>query len=117
VKQYEETIEYFRQGLEIDADFYITGLVMGLTQPFAGFAQEAVASLKRVAEVAPWWPRRQECARRPVDSYGHTYGAAGYYAVTGEVDAMFGALDGSLFDPYYSGPRFQALLQRTNLIQ
>ena len=54
-KQYRETIEYARRALEIDAKYFSIWYVMGLAQLRAGFAQEAIASLKRVVELAPWW--------------------------------------------------------------
>jgi hypothetical protein len=98
-------------------------------------------------ELAPWWhmggwslaaaycragdsEHSQEWARKLADSQGHTLGASRYYAITGEVDAMFDALDGAyrqrdvfllvlqhelFFDPYRADPRFQALLERMDL--
>ncbi len=111
-KQYRETIEYSRRALEMDANFYGIWSVMGFAQLRAGLAQEGIASLKRVVELAPWSSQvrgalaaayhqagdhehSQELVRKLADSHGHTYGAAVYYAATGEVDAMFEALDGA----------------------
>ena len=54
-KQYRETIEYARRALEIDANFYFIWFAMGLAQLHAGFTQEAITSLKRVVELAPWY--------------------------------------------------------------
>jgi len=147
-KQYREAIEYARRALEIDPNFYFIWVAMGFAQLRAGFAQEAIISLKHVVELAPWYhpsgwslaeayhrvsdhERSQEWARKMADSHPPDFGAASYYAATGEVDAMFEALDGAhrerdvnlilniqslpLFDPYRADPRFQALLQRMNL--
>jgi tetratricopeptide (TPR) repeat protein len=146
-KQYRETIECARRALEIDANFYLIWMTMGSAQLHAGFAQEAVTSLKRAVELAPWYymvlgylaaayyragdrERGQECERKLAGSPGGAFGSAFYYAATGEVDAMFGALDEAhgqrvwnlfniqneaLFDPYRADPRFQALLAKMNL--
>jgi len=146
-RQYRETIEYARRAMEIDANYFLMWYAMGLAQLSAGFTQEAIASFKRVVELAPWWhmgvwslaaaygragdrEHGQEWARKLAGSQGHTLGASRYYAITGEVDAMFDALDGAyrqrdvfllvlqherFFDPYRADPRFRALLQRMDL--
>jgi serine/threonine protein kinase/tetratricopeptide (TPR) repeat protein len=109
-KQYRETIEYARRALEIDPNFYLLWLTMGFAQLDAGFTQEAITSLKRVVELAPWYnigvgslaaayyqagdhERCQEWARKLADVHGHTVGAAFYYAAAGQVDAMFEAFE------------------------
>jgi len=109
-KQYRETIEYARRALEFDANQYLIWFMMGLAQLHAGFTQEAITSLKRGVELAPWWyagmgylaaayyqagdrELSQEWARKLADSPRDTFGAALYYAAAGEVDAMFEALD------------------------
>jgi TolB-like protein/Tfp pilus assembly protein PilF len=109
-KQYRETIEYARRTLEIDANFYLIWLVMGLAQLRAGMIQEAITSLKRTVELAPWYnmgvgslaaaycqagdhERSHEWAQKLADSHTHTVGAALYCAAAGEVDAMFEALE------------------------
>jgi len=147
-KQYREAIQHARRALEIDPNFFQILLAMGLVQLHAGFAEEAIASLKRAVELVPWhnmsaWSltaayyqagdreRSQEWTRKLAESHGHTVGAALYHAVAGEVDAMFEALDEAhrrrevfllfiqnqpYFDPYRADPRYQALLQKMNLV-
>ena len=111
-KQYRETIEYVRKALEIDANYYPIWIVMGYAQLRLGFAQEAIASFKRVVELAPWYPdsgwylatshhlagdheRSHEWVRKLAGAHGDTHSAAIYYAAARDVDAMFEALDGS----------------------
>jgi tetratricopeptide (TPR) repeat protein len=146
-KQYREAIEYARRAMEIDANYFLMWYAMGIAQLGAGFTLEAITSLQRVVELAPWWhmgawslaaaywragdrEHSQEWARKVAGSHGHTFGASRYYAITGEVDAMFDALDGAyrqrnvfllalqhelFFDPYRADPRFLALLRRMDL--
>jgi tetratricopeptide (TPR) repeat protein len=109
-KQYREAIEYARRALEIDANFYLIWGAIGLAQLGAGLPQEAITSLKRSLDLAPWWypgawylsvayfhagdrERSQEWARKLAGSHGHSFGAALYYAAVGEVDTMFKVLD------------------------
>jgi eukaryotic-like serine/threonine-protein kinase len=109
-KRYPETIECANRALEIDANFHEMWFVMGLAQLHSSLTQEAIASLKRAAELAPWhstsaWSlaaayyqagdreHSQEWARKLAGSHGHGVGAALYYAAVGEVDAMFEALE------------------------
>jgi len=145
-KRDRHTIEYVRRAMEIDTKFFMMWVMLGFTQLHAGFPQEAVASYKRAVEMAPWdsmgaWQLAAayhqagdrehggELARK-LGSDGRSFGAAMYFAVTGEVDAMFEALDRAyrerdpslamnrhdpFFDPYRGDARFQALLQRINL--
>ena len=111
-KQYGEAIDYARRALEIDTNFYLMWFVTGRAQMGAGFTQEAIASFKRVVELAPWYSaggwllaaayrhagdreRSQELVGELAGSHGRTAGAASYYAAAGEVDAMFEALDGA----------------------
>jgi eukaryotic-like serine/threonine-protein kinase len=111
-KQYREAIACAHRALEIEANFHQIWLVMGLAQLQSGLTQEAIASLKRAAELAPWhstsaWSlaaaysqagdreHSQEWARKLAGSHVHSVGAALYYAAAGEVDAMFEALDGA----------------------
>jgi eukaryotic-like serine/threonine-protein kinase len=146
-RQYREAVEYARRAMEIDASYFLKWYAMGLAQLGAGFTLEAITSLQRVVELAPWWhmgvwslaaaywrsgdgEHSQEWARKVAGSHGHTFGASRYYAITGEVDAMFEALDGAyrqrnvfllalrhelFFDPYRADPRFQALLRRMDI--
>jgi serine/threonine protein kinase/Tfp pilus assembly protein PilF len=146
-KQYWEAIEHARRALEIDATFYLAWSTMGRAQLQAGLVEEAITSLKRSVDLSPWdsmgsWflaaayhqagdrEHSQELARKLVGSQGRSFGAAFYFAVSGEVNAMFEALDRAyrerdpalvsnlhdpFFDPYRADLRFQALLQRMNL--
>jgi len=146
-KRYREAVDYARRGVEIDANFPYNWATMGLAQTHEGLAQEAIASLQRFAALTPWqgksgwWPAiaqhqagdrasSEELARTLAKSHGQTYDAACYYAATGEVDAMFDALEGAyqqrerllihiknerFFDPYHVDPRFHALLAKMNL--
>jgi len=116
-KQYRETIEYASGSLEIDPNFYFIWCVMGLAQLRSGFTQEAITSLKRTVELAPWYSvgvgslsaayyqagdreRSQEWVRKLADSHPGTFGAAVYFAAAGEVDAMFEALIGAYEQRY-----------------
>jgi hypothetical protein len=86
--------------------------VVGMAQLSAGRTQEAISSLQRSVELAPWYSvsagslaAAYYCAgdqenskvwsRRLAEEQNHTVGAAIYYAAAGEVDAMFAALDGA----------------------
>jgi hypothetical protein len=120
---------------------------MGLAQLDAGLPQEAVTSMKRAVDLAPWWGPgpanlaaalwqagdRERCQELVLQSRSHhlgVFGAAYYYAVAGDADAMFEMLDlawqerdpnlriiGSdpFYEPHRAAPRFQALLRRMNL--
>ncbi len=146
-KQYREAIEYARNALEIDPNFYYFWLAMGCAQLRAGFTQEAIISLKRLVELVPWYyvgvsslaaayhlagdqESSREWARELTDSHSNTFGAASFYAIIGEADAMFEALDEAyqrrdwalinirsslFFEPYRADPRFQSLLAKMNL--
>jgi serine/threonine-protein kinase len=148
LKQYRESIEYARRALEIDGNDHRLRMVLGLAQLGAGLAQDAIPNLQRALELAPrWYPavgclaaayyhngdhmRSRECAQKLAGSHGQSLGTAIYYAATGEVDAMFDALEGNyhqrdvylilfqgapFFDPYRADPRFQALLAKMNLV-
>jgi eukaryotic-like serine/threonine-protein kinase len=145
-KQYRESIEQARRALEIDSNSYLLWGVMGVAQLGSGATQEAIASLERAAELAPWYKigigslaaayhlagdrESKERAAKLAGQLGQTFGAALYYAASGEVDAMFGVLDLAyqrrdrslliiptlpLLDPYRADLRFQTLLQQMNL--
>ncbi len=125
-KRYPETIECANRALEIDANFHQMWFVMGLAQLHSGLTQEAIASLKRAVDLAPWnytnaWllaaayyqagdrEHSQEWARKLAGSHGHSVGAALYYAAAGEVDAMFEALEGAFQQRDYLMIRIQDL--------
>lgn len=147
LKRYGEAIECARRALEIDAGDYAIWSFMGLAPLGAGLAQEAVTSLKRAVDLAPWWRTglaylagalwqpgdRERCQELVLQSRSHpqeVLGAAFYYAVAGDADAMFEMLDlawqernpnlrnvgiDPIYEPYRADPRFQALLRRMNL--
>ncbi len=144
-KQYRETIEYAQRALEIDANYYLMWSVMGAAQLHAGFTRDAITSLKRAAELAPWYSigagslaaayyragdRASSQAWKLAESYGGTVAAAWYFAAAGDVYAMFDALDRAhrqrdvillniqnepFFDSHHADPRFEALLAKMDL--
>ena len=96
-KQYRESIECARRALEIDSNSYFIWHVLGLAQLSAGLTQEAITSLKRSVDLAPWYnigvgslaaayyragdqEGTQEWVRKLTDSHQGTIGAAFYYA-------------------------------------
>jgi TolB-like protein/Tfp pilus assembly protein PilF len=108
-KRYKESIECARRALEIDGNFYLIWGAMGFAQLRAGFPQEAIASVKRGVELAPWdsvlpWmlaavyrqagdrEHSQELAGKLAGSRS-TIGPAYYHAAAGEVDAIFEVLE------------------------
>lgn len=117
-KQYPETIDYARKALDIDPNFYPIWWVMGLAQLHQGSTLEAITSLKRVMELAPWhyalaWylaaaynqaGDNEHCRewKGKLVAHDHTYEVAVYHAAAGEADAMFEALNGAYQrrDPY-----------------
>jgi eukaryotic-like serine/threonine-protein kinase len=137
--RFGESINAARRALEIEPNYYMIWFALGFAQRGAGLREEAVASFRRVTEVAPWFTMGEAflAATRHSAGDGTTgispgtaLGAAIYYAATGEVDAMFEALDEAcrqreaflvllqhlpFFDPYRADPRFQVLLQQMNL--
>ncbi len=147
LKRYGEAIEYARRALEIDVSFYGIWGFMGMAQLGAGLAQEAVTSMKRVVDLAPWWRPgpailaaalwqtgdRERCQELVLQSRSHhqgVLGAAFYYAVANDADALFEMFDlvwqerepalrtigiDPIYEPYRADPRFQSLLRRMNL--
>ena len=146
-KQYREAVEYARQALEMDPNYYLLWFAMGLSQLYVGLTRQAITSLQQVVDLAPWWhqgigylaaayhragdcERGQQCALKLAESHTGSFGAAAYYASTGEVDDMFHALDIAyrrrdrflihikhepFFDPYRADPRLDSLLAKMNL--
>ena len=111
-RQYGESIECARRALEIDPNSYFMWHVIGLAQLGAGLPQEAIVSLRRSIDLAPWYhvnvgslaaayycagdhERSEEWARKLSESRSHAGGAALYHTTTGDADAMFEALDGA----------------------
>ncbi len=109
-KQYRESVEYARKALEMDPNYYLLWFAMGLSQLYIGLTLQAVTSLERVVDLAPWWrqgvgylaaaynqardsSKAGQCARELAESPTGSFGAAAYYATAGEVDAMFDALE------------------------
>jgi TolB-like protein/Tfp pilus assembly protein PilF len=146
-RRYQETIDCARKALEIDPNSYLMWSKLGRVQNQLGLTQEAILSLQRVVEIVPWWPigvgalaaiyyqsgdheRSKEWARKLSGLKHNAYASAIFHAATGNVDAMFAALDEAyqqrdvfllhvqahpFFDPYHANPRFHALLQKMNL--
>jgi eukaryotic-like serine/threonine-protein kinase len=109
-RRYREAIECASRALEIDGNLHLIWRAMGAAQLRAGFTQDAIASLKRAVELAPWdsggaWglagayheagdrEHSQELARKLAGPHSRTVAAALYYAAAAEVDSMFEALD------------------------
>jgi tetratricopeptide (TPR) repeat protein len=96
--------------LEIDSTFYLLWLIIGGSQLGAGLLEEAIVSLEKAVELAPWYSlaigylaaahyqagnreRSSELAHKLVDWRANSFGAAVYHAAAGETDAMFAALE------------------------
>jgi TolB-like protein/Tfp pilus assembly protein PilF/tRNA A-37 threonylcarbamoyl transferase component Bud32 len=132
-RRYPDSIECAHRALEMDATFAFAWVAMGHAQLQAGFAQEAIASLKRGADLMSWdttakWvlaaayrqagdrERSRELAEKLAGLDSRALGAAIYYAASGEADAMFDALDAayrqrdSALAGFLSGPGFDPYL-------
>ncbi|HTC65143.1 MAG TPA: TIR domain-containing protein [Candidatus Saccharimonadales bacterium] len=111
-KQFRESIELARRALEIDPNFFVVWFLLSLAQLHLGLAQDAVISLKRVMELAPWFlngewwlaiayfqagdhTSSEEWARKLENSRTSSSSAAFYFALIGNVDAAFEAFDGA----------------------
>jgi len=144
---YKEAIAAGHRAMEINPNFHLILQTTGLAQLAAGLADEAVRRFKRLVEVAPWFytgpgylaaaffsagqqDRARELAQQFGSANGLNFGHAVYYAVAGESEAMFEALEASqesreillpriqsipFFEPWRAHPRFQYLLRRMNL--
>ncbi len=144
--EYQEGMDCALRAMEINPNFHLTVLHFGFIQLAAGLPDEAAVSFRRVIELAPWligpgclaaalhsagdYSRSREMASQFPRPDGLNFGHAVYYAVAGEADAMFEALQCAYqrrniympcikhvppFTPYHSDPRFQTLLKRMNL--
>jgi adenylate cyclase len=146
-QRYDESIEVSRRALEIDPSSYFMWHALGMSQFFAGRDEDAIRSLKHTVELAPWYAtaigslasayhragdqgHAREWAQQLAKSDPDSLAMAEYYATTGDVSAMFEALEGAYvkrdvflifikvwpsFDPYRADMRFQSLLKRMNL--
>jgi serine/threonine-protein kinase len=109
-RHYHETIEYGRRALEIDPTMYILWLSLGQAQVFLGLMHDAISSLTRMVEIAPWMPmgvamlaaachvsgdtdRGRALAGQLTNAHGHAYAAAVYHAAVGDADVMFADLE------------------------
>lgn len=111
-KQFQEAIERAQALSELIAHPFLL-LNKGQAQLLAGQTTEAVASLERFAEFAPWWrlgaaalaaayyragdlPRAEGLARSLFETHGLCFGYAWYCAAVGNPDLMFEALHGAI---------------------
>jgi serine/threonine-protein kinase len=109
-RQYQQTIELGRRALEIDPAMYILWLSIAQAQLHLGLLHDAIGSLTRVVEIAPWMPmglgtlaaayhvagdsaRSEALAAQLFALRGHAYGAAVYHAAVGDAQAMFADLE------------------------
>ena len=109
-RQYLETIEHGRRALEIDPTMYILWLSVAQAQLALGLVQDAIDSLTRVVEIAPWMPmgvgtlagayhvlgdheQSRALAAKLLELNRHAYGAAVYHAAIGDAEAMFADLE------------------------
>jgi TolB-like protein/Flp pilus assembly protein TadD len=118
-RRYDDAVDSARRGLEIDATYHLLLGELSSAQLHLGALQEAIATLERYVDVAPWEPKSRgglawalhqlgasDAARQQgallLDAHPRTLGAAMYHAATGETTAMFEALDEAyrLRDPY-----------------
>jgi len=142
-REYRASIEYARQAQTFDASFPFLWLSMGFAQLGAGAVQEAIATLQRACELAPWswfaWAglaaayhqtgdreRGRECLKA-LSGWQLRMGEGLYYTVIGDADAMFEAFEPAFqsrdyipiyfpsFDRYRADPRFQELVRRMHL--
>jgi tetratricopeptide (TPR) repeat protein len=98
--------------LEIDPNSYFMWHALGMAQWFAGRNEDAILSLTRTIELAPWYAtavgslasayhrvgdqeHAREWAQRLAQSDPDSLAMAEYCATIGAVDAMFQALEGA----------------------
>jgi eukaryotic-like serine/threonine-protein kinase len=109
-RDFRQSMEAARRGLEIDPNAILLLLAMGFAQMGSELADKAVATFTHLVEVAPWWRMSEmglaaalslagdtlsseELAQRSMAKHGHHIGTAIYYATAGNADAMFAALE------------------------
>jgi serine/threonine-protein kinase len=145
--RHQDAIEVAEKALQIDPNFYMVWATLGYVQMAAGLHQDAIASFTHGVELAPWWMngaaglatahflagdqvKGEELLAELVKTRGHGVGTAVYYAVSGQPEAMFAALDEALrrrdvysitltyqpfFNPWHGDPRYHAILERMHL--
>ncbi len=140
-RQYREAAAHARRALAIDATHFISWVVLGHAQWRLGLGPDAIASLTRAAELAPWSGEvsaslaavhhaagdhergREWAATAKTIGARARWHLAAYYAATGDTSAMFDALDiapvhflwDEAFDDYRTDTRYLDLLRARNL--
>ena len=109
-RRYHDAIVSSARALEIDSNLYLIHLLVGRAQLRLGLLNEAIPSLGRAAERAPWYgltlgflaaahiragnrERAEEIGRKIAASHAGTIAAAVYHSALGETDAMFESLN------------------------
>jgi TolB-like protein/Tfp pilus assembly protein PilF len=140
--RFAQAVEHVQDMVALDAS-HANLLLLGYTQFRKGDLDDAVQSLTRVVELAPWWPMgigwlaaisHLAGDRAHAEALGRSLppcrDAATYHAAAGNVDEMFEGLEiawqrrdaflthiltDAVFGPYFGDARFKSLLARMNL--